>query len=213
MLLITKGKEPDSLTAYRKTPFATYDGCNKTDIRKSLLKEQGYLCAYCMRRIREDSVQIEHWYPESKLDEICKLDYSNMLGVCSGHISNLPGRYDTCDAQKGDKIITVDPRKEEHIQKIEYRSNGEIFSNDPVIEEDIENALNLNCKKQYLPQNRKAVLDEIIRVLSSRHKTGTWTKHDILPMIRIFENNGEERKEFAGVALWYLNKLIRHVNI
>lgn len=51
MILIRKGDEPRSLTLYRKSAYAYYDGCNKNDIRDSLLKEQGYLCAYCMRRM------------------------------------------------------------------------------------------------------------------------------------------------------------------
>ena len=42
MILIKKGKEPPSLTRYRKLPDAYYDGCDKADIRESLLKEQGY---------------------------------------------------------------------------------------------------------------------------------------------------------------------------
>ena len=40
MLLIKKGREPDSLSRYRKTAYATYDGCNKTDIRKNLLADR-----------------------------------------------------------------------------------------------------------------------------------------------------------------------------
>ena len=43
MLLIKKGKEPNSLTVYKKTKYAYYNGCNKPDIYKALLKEQGYL--------------------------------------------------------------------------------------------------------------------------------------------------------------------------
>lgn len=43
MLYISKGREPESLTMHKKQPFATYDNCNKDDIRTSLLIEQGYL--------------------------------------------------------------------------------------------------------------------------------------------------------------------------
>ena len=52
MLYIKKGREPESLIKYRKKKFAYYDGYDrKDDIRKNLLIEQGFLCAYCMRRI------------------------------------------------------------------------------------------------------------------------------------------------------------------
>ena len=62
---------------------------------KALLKEQGYLCAYCMKKITEKTIHIEHWIPqrhpqEGYLEysqEDCDrfaIDYQNMLGVCPG---------------------------------------------------------------------------------------------------------------------------------
>lgn len=101
MLYIRKGSEPASLTAYKKQSYVYFDGCCKEDIRQNLLKEQGYLCAYCMRRIHAGNMKIEHWYPEDKLSEIEKLDYKNMLGCCEGHIEGQKGKDDTCDTHKG----------------------------------------------------------------------------------------------------------------
>ena len=68
MFYINKDKEPKSLTEYKKSKNAYFDGFDKKDdIRQSLLDEQGYLCAYCMRRINSvDEVTIEHYYPQSK---------------------------------------------------------------------------------------------------------------------------------------------------
>lgn len=93
MLYIKKGKEPSSLTSYKKGKFAYFDGCNKEDIRKHLLDEQGKLCAYCMRRIDENHMKIEHWYPEDRLTESQKLDYKNMFRVCEGHIDGQKGNW------------------------------------------------------------------------------------------------------------------------
>ena len=45
MRYIKKGMEPRSLTKYKLQSNAYYDGCNKADIRKRLLEDQGYLCA------------------------------------------------------------------------------------------------------------------------------------------------------------------------
>jgi len=90
MLYIKKGHEPDSLTKYRKEKFAYYDGFKeKDDIRKYLLEEQGYLCAYCMRRIDMEHMKIEHWYPEDLLSDIECLDYKNMLGVNSRNLNTV----------------------------------------------------------------------------------------------------------------------------
>lgn len=212
MLWIKKGKEPVSLTQYRKQPFAYYDGCNKEDIRKKLLVEQGYLCAYCMRRIDEAHMKIEHWYPEAELDETGKLDYENMLGVCMGHIEGLEGRYDTCDSQKGSQIIAIDPRNAEHIQGIGYQyRSGEIYSEDSTHNEDLNSRLNLNCHQQYLPENRKAVLDEVIKKLSVIRKQGTWKRAEIAHLRNIYASLDQEgkRKEYAGIVLWYLDKKMK----
>lgn len=57
MITIKKGKEPISLTEYRASggrKFDDLDSATKKDIRDSLLKEQGYICAYCMKRIGRD---------------------------------------------------------------------------------------------------------------------------------------------------------------
>lgn len=49
MILITKNKEPKEWTEYRNTPGVDYQAI--PELVQSLLKEQGYICAYCMRRI------------------------------------------------------------------------------------------------------------------------------------------------------------------
>ena len=115
MIYIKKGNEPDSLTKYRKKKFAYYDGYkDKDDIRKNLLEEQGYLCAYCMRRIDKKRMKIEHWYPEEHLTDIECLNYQNMLGVCLGHINGTKGSDDTCDTHKAvnlsKSILWTNPR-------------------------------------------------------------------------------------------------------
>jgi len=209
MIFIKKGKEPHSLTEYKKQPHAFYDNCNKDDIRESLLREQGYLCAYCMRRITKAHMKIEHWYPESKLDVAECMDYSNMLGCCVGHKDHYDRAGDTCDTHKGDAEITLTPLNNDHIAKIKYRTGtGEIYSDDPVIEHDLNVTLNLNCKEQQLKENRKAVLKTIQNQIQ---KKGTlsrakWAK--ILKMYTSVDSEGQ-RKEYAGIAIWYINRKLK----
>ena len=71
MRYIQKKSEPESLTKYKKQKGAYYDGYDrKDDVRESLLKEQGYLCGYCMKRLDScEQVKIEHIMPQSKLLE------------------------------------------------------------------------------------------------------------------------------------------------
>lgn len=55
MIYIQKGKEPVSLIQQKNIPSMSFDDLDKTEIRNQLLVEQKYLCAYCMRRIRDNN--------------------------------------------------------------------------------------------------------------------------------------------------------------
>lgn len=211
MILIKKGREPHSLTEHKKLPYASYDNRNKDDIRASLLLEQGHLCAYCMRRITKDHMKIEHWYPESKLDEIRRMEYSNMLGCCEGHKAGCAFKEDTCDTHKEDTVITLNPTDRNHIAKIKYRTGtGEIYSDDPDIDHDLNVTLNLNCQKQYLKEDRKAVLDTLKNHL---HKKGNLSRADWEKILKMYNsvNDQGQMKEYAGIAIWYINKKLKHI--
>lgn len=212
MIYIKKGNEPLSLTKYKKEPFAYFDGCNKDDIRDKLLQEQGAICAYCMRRIDKKHMKIEHWYPEDRLSEQEKLDYKNMLGVCLGHIDGQKGKEDTCDAQKANQLITVDPRERKTLNEIQYRSkSGEIYSDNPKIQEDLTQILNLNSKGHRLRENRKAKLDSVILELERKWPKNIWSKEKLKAFMEEYSKLDSEgrKKEYIGIVNWYLNKKIK----
>ena len=58
MRWLRKGREPPALRDYRVVPGATWDGADftavKDDLRAALLRDQEWLCCYCMRRISSD---------------------------------------------------------------------------------------------------------------------------------------------------------------
>lgn len=91
-----------------------FDLLPKEEIRQSLLEEQRYLCAYCMKRIKNDGlhITIEHWEPLS-VNKDKALEYDNMLAVCDGgRKADLTGnvqRILCCDASKDEKEIAIDP--------------------------------------------------------------------------------------------------------
>lgn len=213
MLYIEKGREPDSLTKYKKEKFAYYDGFKeKDDIRKHLLEEQGHLCAYCMRRIDMKHMKIEHWYPEDLLSDLECLDYKNMLGACEGHITGTKGCDDTCDTHKGNAVITVNPHDENTIKKVNYRTaTGEIYSDDEDIQRDLDEILNLNSEKHSLKGNRKAMLNSAITEMSKLQRNGIWKKKNIEDMIIYYQSSDSDgkKKEYAGIVLWYLQKKLR----
>ena len=163
MIYIRKGTEPRSLTEYRNQPGATYEGYREKDaLRDALLEEQGYICAYCMRRISKEKMKIEHWKAQNAPDGTGAkhaLEYQNMLGVCLGNQSS-PHDMQTCDTYRGNAELFVDPRKEAHTQQIAYRGDGTIYSEDSRIDFDLNQRLNLNCEGALLKQGRKeAMLD------------------------------------------------------
>lgn len=112
-----------------------FDKLPKEHIRKNLLQEQHYLCAYCMKRINDNPLHttIEHWFPLSK-DKERALDYNNMVGVCKGgsSVSITVGdkRELCCDAYKGDEEITINPLNRNHMKLIKYTKDGKIYTSD-----------------------------------------------------------------------------------
>ena len=116
MILITKNKEPKEWTEYRNTPGVDYQAI--PELVQSLLKEQGYICAYCMRRIptkdkiyKKDGVNFVYTNEDHRVEHIksreqhndLKLDYTNMVVCCPGHI----GAQDHCDRLKDQRIFRL----------------------------------------------------------------------------------------------------------
>ena len=214
MRVIKKGKEPKSLTKYKKQKNAYYEGLSreeKSDIRSSLLKEQGYLCAYCMSRISEDKMTIEHYKSQSSINEKEALDYTNMLGVCMGNRgAGSIGKF-TCDAHRGNEKLTVNPFDEASIDLIEYDNEGRIYSNNKYIDRDLNETLNLNCEEVLLKLNRKRTLEALKKYLYQLKARGTWKKEFLEKIRKQYElpdENGE-LYPYSGVILYYLNKRIK----
>ena len=78
MIVIKRGKEPNSLLKFRK------------ENPEQMWEEQRCLCAYCMKKIDVPAVvRIEHCRPRHPQNEIehdkkATLDFKWMLGVCYG---------------------------------------------------------------------------------------------------------------------------------
>jgi uncharacterized protein (TIGR02646 family) len=206
MISIVKDREPTSLQQYRLQPNAEYDGSQftpvKTDIRTQLLKEQGYLCAYCMQRIvdHQFTTKVEHWHCQNNYPNE-QLRYTNMLAVCLG---NTQGCL-RCDTKKANYDIKYNPSEPTHriASKIKY-SGGKIESTDAEFNIQLNDILGLNCTR--LVENRKATIEAVRIVLSK--KAGTRTQAEINTFIDAWSSidiNGH-KKEYCGVALYFLNK-------
>ncbi len=156
MKQITKNSEPRSLVQYRANG-GTFEDLPKDEVRNSLLAEQGHICCYCMKRIPQKLKQeeIDKNYPSSKIEHVkCQsqnsdqeLNYSNMLLACNGNHGS-PKIMQTCDTYKGEMDLSFNPADtRRNIESlIRYRANGEIFSDDETIDNELNSVLNLNTK-------------------------------------------------------------------
>ncbi len=163
---IIKGKEPESLKTYRtQTDGASYDGYReKDDLRKALLEEQGYICCYCMGRIKDPTsefMKIEHWKPQDLCKSLEDLDYSNLLAACLGK----SGTVRHCDTKKHETPISIHPADPQRNCEdlINYTANGIIKSQNPDIQKDIDVTLNLNA--QTLRDNRVNALKRMLKLI------------------------------------------------
>lgn len=208
MKQIVKSKQPNSLGKYKKNIGAEYDGADfspvKKDIKNSLLKEQGYLCAYCMQRICFDEMKVEHFFSQSKYKDK-QLDYKNFLGCCLGGMGER-AKDQTCDTKKGNEDIAYSPSNNRHRidNKIHYTHDGYIKSNDSKFNEDINTRLNLNNSRFIL--NRILILEALECELNSRK--GERNREQVEKMIEKYssvDKNGKY-KEYYGVILFFLNK-------
>lgn len=158
---IIKNLEPNSLRDYRiQTPNASYPMRNKRDVQKSLLAEQGHICAYCMRRISlkrdiylgKPKIEIEHYRSQKRQPNLA-LNYANMLGVCNGNAGKAKHKL-ICDKSKADPFdkkdedggqdLFINPQSLNSIRGLKYNRRGEIYSDDDAINYDLDVILNLN---------------------------------------------------------------------
>lgn len=87
---INKNKEPTEFADWKNcanddwTPtFLNLQNPEKQSVFNSLLNEQGYICCYCERELKENDFHIEHFKPKdsTKFPEL-QLEYSNFLCSC-----------------------------------------------------------------------------------------------------------------------------------
>jgi uncharacterized protein (TIGR02646 family) len=191
--------------AYRLTKGVDYEAI--PELRDSLLNEQGYICAYCMRRIpvRDDNSnetsRIEHIKSRTNFPHL-KFDYNNMIICC-------PGAINTdihCDKKKGDSNISFNIFDENFIDTIFYKTkNGIMESSNLQWNEDINEVLNLN--NELLKQNRKAVIEGIVEVLGKN----VWSEAQLSSQLIKWKSFDKEHKlkEYCGIVIWYLTQKTR----
>ncbi|NEG90621.1 retron system putative HNH endonuclease [Bifidobacterium aerophilum] len=244
MLLIKKGNAPyefaacvptvlssDNLNLDGETPFDLLTSGAKSELKESLLKEQGYLCAYCMRGIDADRMRVEHWHPQSDGVEGARLSvqYSNMFACCEGgEETKAPPEDQTCDKRKGERFITVNPTSQSDIDTIYYQEDGVIKSMDPAIQSDLgepgetgKKALSpLGLNQKDLIRNREAIWASIKTKLKNIHGKDasirfcrSMLKEYEQPSTSLNRKKAGHRKAYAGIVIFFLKRELRSYGV
>lgn len=162
---VRKGPEPKTVVETRcadttnlgrvATARAAYDQIDKPVAREALAREQGWLCAFCMRRVRDDArdergeptMKIAHRVPID-VDSNAALDGSNLLGSCDGG-QRSGGRFRSCDLAQGPRALRVDPVDANHMALVRCERDAScgglrVTATDASLAEDLE-VLGLNA--------------------------------------------------------------------
>ena len=192
MIFIQKGSEPNAWMRYRLTKGVEFRAI--PELKDSLLKEQGYLCAYCMARIDKDHMKVEHFKPQSLyLQDI--FAYGNLLACCLGKTQE----ESHCDTSKGNAEISLSPLSPSCVDTLSYESGtGKIKSSNPYYDRELDRILHLNTP--IIKQNRLKVLQGAIQALRIRKQLEKeWNPVD----------KEGKRKPYCGIVIYFLEKKLK----
>lgn len=178
----------------------------KGNLRKVLLEEQGYICCYCMTRINCHHSKIEHFKPQSKYRKE-QITYKNLFISCRGDTQH----YEHCDTKKADRLLKHINLLKDIEATIHYKSNGEIYSSNKAIDDEINTVLNLN--NTILTENRMQAYDDLINNMKAVGVSGKWSKPFIKKYISKYGNKNKHGKysPYCSMLLFFLNKKIKRL--
>lgn len=211
MLRYRKGAEPDELKSMRSTPDASYGSLGtseKDPLRAALVRDQGFLCAYCQQRIQPspDSMDVEHWLAQSKHKEEDRT-WSHMLGVCKGVMKVAGKPVQHCDRARGNSPLFLHPVEgmgPDPCALLHYDEQGRIWSKDERAQRDIR-TLNLDGDEEVniLRSNRKAAAGELQRQVTKRG----CSLGSIDQLLRVYQlQGGTKASTFLELTRYLLRK-------
>ncbi|MCB9742227.1 MAG: hypothetical protein H6741_18710 [Alphaproteobacteria bacterium] len=195
-------------------------------VREALLRDQGWLCAYCMKRIRQEklkraagaeerdtrlNMKVEHWFPrhpdtedpvEAAMGQALQLSWGNLLGCCKGG-EGRPAHLHHCDTAKKSHIIRLKPTDKPE-QLVYYGVDGELLSDDDAVQHELDEVLRLNL--DHLRLARRAALEAYKQGVHQRHK-GTWSPQLLQrELLRLEDPHQTHLESFLGIITAYLRR-------
>jgi uncharacterized protein (TIGR02646 family) len=219
--------EPEDFRQYRETtPNARYNGGNFNGqaLRKALLDEQGYICAYCMGKLEKvEKAHVEHYCPQAACPDL-DLDYFNLVAVCDGRSESYPDNieFHHCDKTQGEhgkingnvKLKKINPMTSNCESLITYNIQGEILTANED-DEDVRHDLNivLNLNNSTLIQRRKAAMDRAVELMKTEQPVSRWKKifietHRDQWLLKYLKKGILAYRPYCMASVWLLQNLI-----
>lgn len=214
MKFIKKSGEPASFQQWKSQGNEdwepTWDDLRspeKPQLHDSLLREQGYICCYCQRRIFLEDSHIEHLKPRTHYPELA-IDYNNLLVSCQGEREEPPPLPIHCGHYKKDWYdpkLLVSPLEENCERYFTYTELGEIRpTSDPKLQEAAETTiekLGLNIDK--LRAMRRGAIEAITEGLDELEEL---EKQKLISGLTDLNDRGEYT-EFCTALAYILRQL------
>jgi len=218
MRYIEKGHEPAAQRAQREIPGATYAAIEA--VRVALAKEQGYVCAFCMRKL-DLTARDEHGQPRTKIAHLLSrhpknanpviqeerrllgMDYRNMVLTCDGRA----GDAVHCDEQQGNTDITVPLFDRAEMEHIAFTPRGEVrhprFQGQIGLSDAQPGQLNLNTAA--LVDRRR---ERWLAVATTLQQQGRWKAGELEKLTQVWNNKDkhEQLREDCQCVTYFLRQ-------
>lgn len=207
-----KQEPPGRLTAWLakvnedwRPNWDNFAGPPRSETKQALLQEQGWVCAYCGRKIDDGGSHIEHFLPRSKFPER-ELDYANLFASCGP--SGKKSAPKTCGDAKGywdpTDPVNLIPSHPDCEKRFRYESNGAVNPVDPSDLHVFKAIKVLNLNDDSLQLVRKSILAG----LEAAIRAGEITAQNAADEISSWRaKDGDGRcKNFGHVAARYLEE-------
>lgn len=165
-------------------------------LREELLKEQGYICCYCMKRITLNSSHNEHFWPKEDFKDK-DMDYQNLFASCQG--VEILDEDKHCGHRKKNwwEDSMISPTHPDVEKMFRYSASGEVHSVAEREESEIvdQMILKFGLNNYALVRNRKEAIEacELCDIEESDDEQQNYSDEEIRNLIKFYSDKHEER--------------------
>ncbi len=130
MKAIQKVQEPQAFADWKalanenwQPSYSVLQNPEKRILKDALMREQGFICCYCERRLLVHDCHIEHLAAQSEM-ACAALDYANLL--CSCQLDLPRGTPLHCGNLKAEHALPVSPLESNCAERFDFSADGRI---------------------------------------------------------------------------------------